>query len=422
MPKRPTAEPIPVAFVTDLLSTGGAESQLIALVNALDAQRIRASVAVLRGEGAQLDRLGVPATLLGKREPRGPWNVVDLLRERAALSAWLREGGFRAVYTTHLWSLLFSAHLKTRIRPRAPQRHLVLLASEHSYRVQAASRQGLVVLRRWALRRADRIVAVAQAQADWLREYYGPRAAEIEVIPNGLDPEAFGDLRGLGREAAGPSLAFEAGRQSLATEADEGSSESGHVRADFGIPGEAPLIVCVARQVAVKALDVLIAAMDTTTLRTGTPHLILVGDGPERPALERQAREADLASRVHFAGTCRDTRPFLAAADLACLASHSEAQPIALLEAMAAGLPVVATRVGGIPEMVIEGQTGLLVPPGDPEAMAGALTRALTDAAWRKQAGRAGRERLASVFSIHERARRVEALVERLVAEACMQA
>ena len=407
--------PIRVAFVTDLLSVGGAETQLLSLVKALDPNRIDARVAVLRPQGARLDGLediaSGGAEAHGGTDPRPERPERCRERERGhaasdrahiqvigmrgaadprtlpALSAWVRGGRFRAIYTTHLWSLVFSAILKEWLRPPAPQKQLVLIATEHSYRMRPASRRALVTLRRWALGRADRIIAIAQVQADWLREYYGPKAGPIEVIPNAIDPARFADL-------------------------PDGTA----VRAEFGIPDGAPTVVCVARLVPVKGIEILLSAMQVPVLQETGAHLLLVGDGPEEGALRERAQATGLAGRVHFAGKQADTRPFLAAAQVACLSSFSESQGIALLEAMAAELPVVASRVGGIPEMVGDDEAvGLLVRPGDPADLARALARALTDEAWREQAGKAGRERVERLFSIELRARRVESLIEELV-------
>jgi glycosyltransferase involved in cell wall biosynthesis len=146
-------------------------------------------------------------------------------------------------------------------------------------------------------------------------------------------------------------------------------------------------------------------------------QLILVGDGSRRAALEEQAQSDRLEGRIHFAGTRADVRPFLSIACAVCLSSIDESQPIALLEAMAAGRPIVATRVGGVPEIIEDGETGLLVPPNDPGALAKALRKVAEDGVWRERAGERARERAEREFSIRERARKIAALFEDLLWE-----
>ena len=107
--------------------------------------------------------------------------------------------------------------------------------------------------------------------------------------------------------------------------------------------------------------------------------LIIVGDGPERPALEAAAESTGCKGRVVFAGEVSDVQPFYAMADLFALPSRSEGSPNVLLEAMAANLPIVATAVGGVPEMVENNESALLVPPNDPPALAAAIANLLTD-------------------------------------------
>lgn len=366
-------EPIRIAFVTDLLGVGGAESQIVDLVHALDPSRIQPEVIVLRDEGALFPRLRVPSEALGMPGPAA----------LPALASRLQKGRFRAVYTTHGWSIILAAFLRIFLRPPRPQRRVAVIDSEHSYMTPLAS-PALEPVRRFAARRADCIVAVSEAQAQWLRAYLGGPPRRIEVVPNALDPADF-----------------------------ESVSEGEKVRAEFGIPSDAPLILCVARLVKGKGHDVLLSAVEGLDV-----HLLLVGDGPERGTLEKTAQCPSLAGRVHFAGTRPDTRPFLSAASVACLASRSESQGIVLVEAMAAGLPVVASRVGGIPEVVEEGVTGHLVPPDDSVALAHALLEAMGDPAWRRRAGEAGRERVKRMFSIQDRARKIENLIVTLVQDA----
>jgi glycosyltransferase involved in cell wall biosynthesis len=127
---------------------------------------------------------------------------------------------------------------------------------------------------------------------------------------------------------------------------------------------------------------------------------VIAGDGPDRPAVESEVRRLGLESVVRLAGERNDVEELLAAADLFVLSSRSEGLPLSILEAMAAGLPVVASSVGGVPELVVEGETGLLVPPGDPHALAAAIERLLDDSALRRRLGAAGRTRVSEHFDL----------------------
>jgi glycosyltransferase involved in cell wall biosynthesis len=127
---------------------------------------------------------------------------------------------------------------------------------------------------------------------------------------------------------------------------------------------------------------------------------VIVGDGPDRAAVESEVRRLGLDSVVRLAGVRDDVPELLATADLFVLSSRSEGLPLSILEAMAAGLPVVASSVGGVPEVVVDGETGYLVPPGDPRSLAGAIERLLDDSALRRRLGAAGRIRVAERFDL----------------------
>jgi glycosyltransferase involved in cell wall biosynthesis len=133
-------------------------------------------------------------------------------------------------------------------------------------------------------------------------------------------------------------------------------------------------------------------------LQRGSFRLQIAGDGPDRPALESAA--APLGDAVELLGERTDVADLLAAADVFVLSSDSEGMPMSVLEAMAAGLPVVATAVGGVPELVDDGRTGRLVPPRDPGALAAALAALAGDAGLRARMGEAGRARTAGEFSL----------------------
>ncbi|MDE2150103.1 MAG: glycosyltransferase family 4 protein [Gammaproteobacteria bacterium] len=145
-------------------------------------------------------------------------------------------------------------------------------------------------------------------------------------------------------------------------------------------------VVFVGRQVAVKGLDVLLRAWAETTRPAGA-RLVLAGDGPERPALMQQASALGIAETVEFPGTISDVPALLAGAAAYVQPSHREGLPNSVLEAMAAGLPVIATRIGGHEDIIAEGETGLLVPPADPGALAAALQRLFENSELRRRLG-----------------------------------
>jgi glycosyltransferase involved in cell wall biosynthesis len=166
------------------------------------------------------------------------------------------------------------------------------------------------------------------------------------------------------------------------------------VRAQLGVPAGAPLVICVARLHPRKGHEHLLAAL--AELRRDHPEarLLLVGTGPDEAKLRAQAAELQIADRVIFAGQREDVADLIHASDVACLASRREGFPRAPLEAMSAARPVVATDVVGTREAVEDGRTGLLVPFGDPAALAGALGRLLDSAELRRRLGEQAREAL----------------------------
>jgi glycosyltransferase involved in cell wall biosynthesis len=173
---------------------------------------------------------------------------------------------------------------------------------------------------------------------------------------------------------------------------------------------DGPVIGTIARHVGHKGLDVLLrAAPDVPGAR-----FKLVGDGPDRAELEALAAELGVADRVEFAGWSEDARRDLGGFDVFVLPSRYEGLPLALVDSMLAGLPVVATRVGSIPEAISDGEQGLLVPPEDPVALAAALRRLMDDQALRQRLGSAARSEAVARFTAEAMARNYERLYERV--------
>jgi glycosyltransferase involved in cell wall biosynthesis len=206
--------------------------------------------------------------------------------------------------------------------------------------------------------------------------------SQYQVIHNGIDLAPFLDYG-----AAGPLPGIEGG----------------------------PLLGTVGSLTPEKGLAVLMQAAASWVGRYPRLRICMVGDGVLRVPLGELARRLELGDRVVFPGIQRDVRPWLAAFDLLLMPSLHEGMGIALLEAMAMGKPVVASRTGGIPEVVVDGQTGLLVPPGDPEALAAAVDRLLRDEAARRRLGQAGQERVKQCFALEGMVRQLEAAYERLL-------
>ena len=209
-----------------------------------------------------------------------------------------------------------------------------------------------------------RIIANAAVLKDIMTQRLGIEPGRVTVVPNGVDGDFF--------------------------------------TPDESARAEIPLVVCVARLVAEKDIPTLLAAFRLVQADIPAARLEIVGNGPGA---------APASQNVRFVPGTADIRPHLNRAWAFALSSRSEASPNVILEAMASGLLVVAPRVGGIPELVEDKRTGLLVPPGDPKALSQALIRVLRDGELRQAMGRAGRERALAAFGIPRMVRETETVL-----------
>jgi glycosyltransferase involved in cell wall biosynthesis len=191
------------------------------------------------------------------------------------------------------------------------------------------------------------------------------------------------------------------------------------VRSELGIAEDAPLVGVVAGLRAPKALDIFIRAVDELRRKHAGLRALIVGNrdrsGEEKRLLDL-TRELSLDDTLIFTGLRSDVADALAAMDVAVLSSDHEGSPLSVMEYMEAARPVVATNVGGIPDLVVDGVTGILVPPRDPAALAAAISGLLDDPDLRRRFGEAGRARRRSEFDISNTVRRVEDLYEELYA------
>lgn len=229
---------------------------------------------------------------------------------------------------------------------------------------------------------AKAVVTVSQANADYIARTFGVPASHIRIIPCGVDTERFQ-----------PATAN-------------------------GLMADTPLIVCVARQVAVKNLGLLLDACSLLAKRGRNFRCLLVGDGPCRDELEEKRARLGLTETVQMPGAAEQAEvlKWWQRAAVGVLTSDNEGMPISLMEASACGVPVAATAVGGVPELIADGATGLLVPPNDAGALAAALERLLGEPDLRARLGMAARQRAEEEFSVRKQVDRLLALWSEILA------
>ncbi|HLG14438.1 MAG TPA: glycosyltransferase [Blastocatellia bacterium] len=226
-------------------------------------------------------------------------------------------------------------------------------AFHHGYTSTDLKMRAYNQLDRWSLRRAARVVTVSQVFAGQLTRR-GVEPERISVLHNSIDP----------------------GYAAAVSERDVSE-----LRARLGITDRDKVILSVGRLSREKGHTDLVKALKYLVDQPSQVNakLVIVGDGPERPRIERTAAALGIQDRIILAGRAGDARPYFALADVFALPSHSEGSPNVLLEAMAAGVPVVATNVGGVPEIVTHNVSALLVRPHDPQSIAASIGLALAD-------------------------------------------
>ena len=359
-----------VLLVINSLVYGGAERMMQRMISRLNGQgRVHFTVCSLEGDGpigARLRADGVEVVILGGRGG----TVRQVAGGAARLRPLLSSGRYDLVH-----SFLYRSHCASRLARLGLATRIPLVSTEHCL----GDNRGLAVrvVNRLTSRMSDRIIAVCRAVADRAVDRDGVPRDRVAVIPNGAEPR-LPDARARAR-----------------------------LRKALGLARDHAMVLYLGRLHREKAPDRLIEAF--AALRRTTPDgwtAFLVGEGEERPAVERQIKALDLERRVFLPGSRRRVAPWIDACDLLVLPSREEGMPLAALEAMIQGRAVVATRVGGTPEVVVEGVTGLLVPPEDPAALAEALGRLIRDGAARQRMGEAGRTRALAEFTVERMAER----------------
>jgi len=298
----------------------------------------------------------------------------------------IRDGGFDIVHT-HTSKAGFIGRLAAWLAG-AP----IIVHSPHGHvfygYFSPLKTKVFILLEKLAARVTDRLLCLTRMEIkDHLKLGVGWRGI-FDVLPSGVPLEKF----------AAPSTPPDA------------------VRRKLGIPPDAIVTGCVARLDPVKGIRHLILAFSLLADIEPPPYLLLVGDGEDREELERLAREKGVAPRVIFAGHRHDVPDLLHAMDVFALPSLNEGYGKAIVEAMCAGRPVVATAVGGVPSLVTNEETGLLVPPANPEALAVVLRRLISDPLSRTRIARAGLRSVSDDFSVEAMNRKLEEIYTNLLA------
>lgn len=376
--------PIRVALLAPTLDPGGAERQMLHLVSALPSSRFEVRFLILSEPGAlsvEARGMGIPLDVLGLRRDRcrhlRPGCIPDAMRALRAYRSLTQRVDIVDAWTVPAYTFAGLA------RPVAPVP--VLIAGRRSLpdvtRTRTPARE---LIRGVAMRQVDAVVANSRAAGRAAIELEGVDARRVHVIPNAVQPPVLDP------------------------------AELGRLRQAWGFPPGSFVVGCVARLQEGKGHLQLLRLAES--LQPSHPHVryVFMGSGPLEVTLREAIDARGLRGVVVVHTGERDARPAYPAFDLVVQASVSEGMPNAVLEAAAAGRPIVATAVGGTAEVLEDGRSGLLVPPDDLEAMRLAMERIISDPTLAERLGAAAADRAAG-FSRDSLAERTGALYERLL-------
>jgi glycosyltransferase involved in cell wall biosynthesis len=357
--------PLRVTHVVLALDTGGLERIVLDLARVGHDHGQDPSVICLERPGtlaAQVETLGTPV-LCANKPPGLRYGTVNRVRE---LLRQLKPD----VVHTHQIGALFYAGLAAR-REEVP----VIIHTEHINNVAKSRSLSKKIRTRllWALAGtfADRFCCVSDDIAEAVTAHGTVPRRKVSVVLNGIDTAVF-----------------------------DSHGDCDSLRRSLGIPRGVPVIGTIGRLNEVKRQDLLIRAFAKIAKQDPKPQLLLVGDGPAFDALRQLAVALGLSDRVRFAGYQARPEHFLHLMDIFALTSRLEGMPLAILEAWAAGRPVIASRVGGVPKLVTAGLTGLLFDSGDEAALSEAMSLLLASPDEARRLGEAGREYVRSRFDL----------------------
>lgn len=345
-----------VMQVTWSLVAGGSEMYAFTIASGLDPQTYQSAICALDKGGAmeeEIRRAGIPFEVMNRR----PGVDIGLMWRLYKL---FRKHKVDVIHTHHFNQLFYSLAGARLVGAR-------IIHTEHS--VEYFKRRRLRVALRWMSVFCHKILAIGEDGARALREQVGIPRRKLEIVSAGVDPAAFNHSRSEARQ-------------------------------EFGIEEEARVAIIVARLFPEKNHRLLLRAFSEVARRVTGARLLIVGDGVERDSIRSEMERLGLQDSVEMLGVRRDVARLLAASDVFVLSSDREGLPIAVLEAMAAGKPVVATGVGDLPLVVRDGETGRVVPDGDAKAMAEAVIEVLSDEKQSREMGERARCLVAEEFSL----------------------
>lgn len=371
-----SGNPIRALFVVPLLKAGGAERHLTTLLPRMDPARFTPSVVCIGGEGelfADLRAAGVEGTALNLRK----WQAARALRELVSI---IRRQRPDVVLVSG-----YNAETLGRIAARiAGVKHTIMWIHNAS----EITPRGVVhrTVDRALIRWTSSYFGVAKVQRQFLVHERGYPADRIRIIHNGVDPELFDtntDRRAL---------------------------------AEFGFGKEGPVVGILGSLRPEKDHTTFLRAARIVIDEMPQARFLVIGDGERRAHLEALCSELRITPNVHFAGARADVARMLCAIDVFALTSTTECLPMALLEAMACARPAVCTAVGGVTEVIEEGETGYLVPPKDPAQLAARILRLLSDPLTARRMGRSGRQRVETEFGLDSSVEAAQQAIEDSVA------
>ncbi len=362
-----------VLHVLATLLPGGSEISVLRLVAALDTTRYLVRVACLRGEPVLADEFRAAGVEVVRFGMRGKFDPACLLRLRRYVARERID-----IVHTHMDLADFYGALAGRLGGAR-----VVVSTKHApdeFRTRRTwKRYPFLLLERLAYEMDDAVIVVSEGLRAFLEKAERLPRRKMVVIGHGID------------QTSRPATREEA-------------------RSALGLPPRGPLIGAVGRLSPEKGQIVLLRALPAIVAAFPEAACVFAGEGPSRAALEAEMRRLGIGDRVVLLGFRRDVPMVLAALDLFVQPSIYEGFGLSLLEAMAAGLPIVASRVGGIPEVIEDGHTGLLVPPQDPAALAGAVVRLLGDQEGARRLGESAAGRARERYSLARVAARVDDL------------